>query len=121
MTPYTLSINQRNAPISNPVSLTLRQRGQPLPIHAHADPLLHPRGADTGALIEPDAGLIPLEHSPLEALASQADTLARERRDQRRPEPRAPVRRPHEQVLQVDPRRRVPRAVVVEEQRHACD
>lgn len=99
----------------------VRQPAQPRPIDTHADPLLEPGGADAAALVEPDAGLVPLQHGPVQAQTPEPQTLARQRLDQRRAEPAAPVLRPHKQILQVDPRRRVPRAVVVEEQRHARD
>jgi len=100
----------------------LRQLRQPLTIDAQPNPLAHLHGAK--AAIEPQRILIPPQARPLQPATAhglQAQRLARQLAQQQRGEAAAAVRRPHEQILEVQAGLRAPRAVVCEEQGHGRD
>jgi len=98
-----------------------RKPHQRLPINPHAHPLIHHRRPHGLPLIELDAWPVPLQDTPLQPASLHLHYFPRQLRQQEPRIPLPPLGLPDEQVLEVDPRRGAPGAVVVEIERQAGD
>jgi hypothetical protein len=100
---------------------TIRQPVQPITFDPNNLPLLHDLPAHKIRQIKIDRWFIPLQHAPVQPLTSQFQALVGQLSQERLSISLTSKLRPNKQVLQVDPRGRGPRRVVVEVQRHAGD
>lgn len=104
------------------IRLALPALSQPphrLPLDSQPHPLIHP--LRTQALVKAERTLVPLQTAPLQTATIDAQQLGRQRAQQQLSVSALAVRRPHKQIFEVDSRGGAPRAVVVEEERHAGD